>query len=325
MQRFYRTAIPVVLLLWGCTTAPTVRDVEEVAPDTHIAFGSVEVWVDGEQETWGTKWTGHSNFYLIVLPVDSNEAFSYKLDDDGIFYWALQPGEYTILGYHWQHLQTTKSGRIGRSFVVPESDGDVYLGTIKFTGNAYFLIPMLEDRFDRIAGLYDAKFPARKGTSVKNLLQPAQQVGSFANILGPCDDAWRIECDKRFDGVTPISPTVAQSGFAEVHSLTPEFSWKGCSKRDVSYDLIVYEAATYSIGGALIPLYMRGNVVVYEENLTETRWKSTIPFKPDTRYIWSVRLREGDTVSAWSTQSHSTFLLVYASSGWGQWFQFKTS
>jgi len=82
MRTFYRTAIPAVLLLCGCTTAPTVRDVEEIGTDTHIAFGSAEFWVDGEQETWGTKWTGHNNFYLIVLLVVSNEAFSYKLDDD---------------------------------------------------------------------------------------------------------------------------------------------------------------------------------------------------------------------------------------------------
>ena len=325
MHCLFRTTVLVVLLLWGCTTAPTVKDVKELAPDTRIAFGSAEVWVDGKQETWGTKWTGHNNFYLIVLPANSNEAFSYKLDDDGVFYWALGPGEYTILGYNWQHLQATKSGRIGRSFVVPESGGDVYLGTFKFAGNEFILVPTFEDRFDQIAELYDAKFPSRRGTTVKKLLDPARQVGSFANIRGPCHEAWQIECDKRFDGITPISPDVSQSGFPEESSLTPEFRWKGCSRKDVSYDLIVYEAATYSIGGALIPLYMRGHVVVYEEGLTEPRWPTAAPFKPDTRYIWSVRLREGDTVSAWSTQGHSTFLLVYASSGWGQWFQFKTS
>jgi len=78
----------------------------------------------------------------------------------GVFYWALEAGEYKIFGYHWQHLRTTKSGQIERRFVVPESGGDVYLGTFKFTGNEYFLIPVFEDRFDRIAGLYDAKFPA---------------------------------------------------------------------------------------------------------------------------------------------------------------------
>lgn len=324
MQWLYRPTVLAMLLLWGCTTATTVKDVEDIAPDSHIAFGSAEVWVDGEQETWGTKWTGHNNFYLIVLPADSNEAFSYKLDDDGVFYWELEPGEYTVIGYNWQHLQTTKKGHIGRSFVVPESGGDVYLGTIRFSGNKFILLPTLEDSFDKISGLYDAKFPTRKGTAVKLLLKPARQVGSFANIRAPCHDEWKIECDKRFDGVTPISPAVSQSGFPEESSLTPEFRWKGCSRSDVSYDLVVYEAATYSIGGALIPLYMRGNVVVYEEGLTEPRWQPSVPFRPGTRYIWSVRLRDGDTVSAWSTQSHSTFLLIYASSGWGQWFQFKT-
>ncbi|MDH3989793.1 MAG: hypothetical protein OEV34_11720 [Gammaproteobacteria bacterium] len=325
MQRLIHTALLGVLLLWGCATPPTLRDVEEIGPDTHLAFGSAEVWIGDEQETWGVKWTGHNNFYLTVLPADSAEAFSYKLDDDGVFFWALEPGEYTVLGYHWQHLQTTRTGQIGSNFVVPESGGDVYVGTFVFKGNEVFLVPMYQDSFEEVAGIYDAKFPGRQGTAIKSLMNPPQPVGSFSNVRGPCDDVWKIECDKHFIGVTPISPEVSQSGFPAEDTLRPEFRWKGCPRSDVSYDLIVYEAASYSIGGALVPLYMRGNVVVYEEDLTDTYWQPKIPLKPDTRFIWSVRLRDGDTVSAWSTQSHSTFLLVYASSGWGQWFQFKTT
>lgn len=107
-------------------------------------------------------------------------------------------------------------------------------------------------------------------------------------------------------------PKVTQSGFPTIGSLTPEFRWKPCPKQGVSYDFVLYEAATYSFD-QMTPLYMRGRVAAYEEGLVEARWQPDTPLKPDTRYFWSVRMREGDPVSHWSTQSHSTFLLVYMS------------
>ena len=93
MTRSIYAALLAVLLTWGCSTAPTIKDVENVAPDTRVAFGTAEVFVDGEQETWGVKFTGHNYFYLLVLPPDTSEAISYRLDKDGAFFWALEPGE----------------------------------------------------------------------------------------------------------------------------------------------------------------------------------------------------------------------------------------
>jgi hypothetical protein len=208
---------------------------------------------------------------------------------------------------------------------VPESGPSAYLGTIEFRGNVVYLVPKFEDKFDQVVKLYDTKFPDRQGTAVKQLMEAPQPVGSFAAYRGQCHDDWKIECDKRFRGVTPISPEVSKSGFPMSDTLRPEFRWKACARQDVSYDLILYEAAAYVLGGQNVPSYMKGRVVAYEEDLKEPRWQPDTPLKPDTRYIWSVRLRDGDTVSGWSTQSHSTFLLVYMSSGYGQWFQFKTA
>ena len=311
------------LFLWGCTGAPTIKDAESVAPDSRIVFGSVEVWSGDEQETWGTDWFGHSGFYLMILPPDTDEAITYRLDKDGMFFWALEPGEYTLLGYHWLDEGLHRTGGMGTTFEVPAAGGDVYLGTIVIRAIGPYLLSMFEDRFDFIAAQYDAKFPVRRGTTVKRLLEPADPVGSFEATREECDEAWNIECDKRYKGVTPISPKVTQSGFPTIESLTPEFRWKPCPKQGVSYDFVLYEAATYSFDQA-IPRYMRGRLAAYEEGLTEARWQPDTPLKPDTRYFWSVRMREGDTVSHWSTQSHSTFLLIYASWGSGQWFQFKT-
>ncbi len=323
MMTTRRLSALAVLLLSGCTAAPTMKDAVDVAPDARIAFGSVEVRTGEEQETWGMKWMGSNYFYLVILPPDSNEAITYRLDKDGAFFWALEPGEYTLLGYHWMDEGVQKTGGIGAKFVVPETGGDVYLGTIVFQAFGPYLVPLFEDRFATLAAKYDAQFPTRSGTSVKQLLEEPEPVGNFADMRDECDDQWNIECDKRYQGVTPIAPRVAQSGFPTVGSLTPEFRWKPCPKQGVSYDFVLYEAAAYSLD-QLTPLYMKGRIVAYEEGLTESRWQPATPLRPDTRYFWSVRMREGDTVSHWSTQSHSTFLLVYMSWGAGQWFQFKT-
>lgn len=324
MNRLYAAFILVPLLLWGCAAPPTMKDAEQLTADTSIVFGSVEVYDEDELQKWGSRFFGYDFFYLTVLPPDGNEAITHKLDKNGKFYWSLPPGEYTLLGYVWDTDTGKRSGRIGAGFSVPEPGADAYIGTIVFRGNMVFLVPGFEDRFDEIAKLYDARFPARQGTAVKQLIEPPQPVGNFSAIRSQCHDDWKIECDERFRGVTPVSPEVSQSGFPESDTLRPEFRWKGCSRKDISYDLLLYEAAAYAVGGANVPSYMKGRVVAYVEDLKEPRWQPGTSLKPDTRYIWSVRLREGETVSRWTAQSHSTFLLVYMSWSQGQWFQFKT-
>ena len=38
---------------------------------------------------------------------------------------------------------------------------------------------------------------------------------------------------------------------------------------------------------------MKGRVIAYEEDFKEPYWQPESPLKSDTRYFWSVRLREG--------------------------------
>ena len=325
MNTSYRVAFFASLLLWGCAAPPTMKDVEQVTADTSMVFGSVEVYQDGELQKWGARFFGYDHFYLTILPPDSDEAITYKLDKEGKFFWSLPPGEYTLLGYIWDTDTGQRTGHFGGSFRVPQAGAAAYIGTIVFRGNLVFLVPDIEDKFEELAALYDARFPSRRGTAARQMIEEPQPIGTFTAVRGPCNEDWQIGCSKRFRGVTPISPNVTQSGFPVASDLMPVFRWKGCSKSDVSYDLILYEAAAYAVGGAMVPSYMRGRVVAYAEDLTEPWWRPEAALKPDTRYIWSVRLREGQTVSGWSTQSHSTFLLVYASWGHGQWFQFKTA
>lgn len=318
-------ALATFLLIWGCAAPPTMTDVKEVTADTSIVFGSIEVYEDSELKEWGARFFGYDHLYLTILPAESNEAITYKLDKHGSFFWSLPAGEYTLLGYIWDSDTGQRSGRIGADFNVQDSAADAYLGTIVFRGNAIFLIPSFEDKFEEIVAYYDTKFPSRRGSAIKRLLEQPKAIGHFSAYRGSCDEAWNVDCGKRFKGVTPISPEVSQSGFPMANSLKPEFRWKGCPRTDVTYDLILYEAAAYGVGGAMVPSYMKGRAVSYVENLAQPRWQPDTSLKPDTRYFWSVRFRDGDTVSAWSTQSHSTFLLVYMSWGHGQWFQFKTA
>ncbi len=324
MSKSLRITLLASLLLWACAAPPTMKDVEQVAADSSIVFGSIEVYEDGKQQEWGSRFFGYDYFYLIILPTGTNEAITYKLDKEGKFFWTLPTGEYLLLGYIWDTDTGRRAGRIGATFHSPEAGASTYIGSIVFRGNIVFLIPSFEDKFDQIAALYDERFPGRRAGAVKQLMEEPGPIGTSQAFRASCNEDWEISCTERFDGVTPISPDVATSGFPVVKNLLPEFRWEGSSKSGVSYDLVLYEAASYAIGGALVPSYTRGRVVAYAEDLSEPRWQPETPLKPDTRYIWSVRLREGQTVSEWSTQSHSTFLLVYASWGRGQWFQFKT-
>ena len=314
------------LLAAGCGTAPTMKDVEAVTADTHIAYGSVSVFdAEGKAQDWGAGWTGYNYFYVTILPTGRTDAFTYRLDDDGMFYWALEPGDYTLLGYHWTQGQSQRTGYFGAEFQVPDSGGDVYLGSIELRSIRFGLVPIVVDRFDEMAIRYDMKFPARSRTSVNSLIEMPGLLGHAGDYRHQCHEAWGIECSDRFSGVTPVTPDCKKTGFPMIETLQPTFRWQASSRDDVSYDLVLYEAARYSISGGVSDSYMRGRRVAYVEGLSEARWMPDTPLRPDTRYFWSVRMREGDTVSGWSTQSHFTFMLVAWSSGYGNWFQFRTS
>ena len=63
----------------------------------------------------------------------------------------------------------------------------------------------------------------------------------------------------------------------------------------------------------------RAKEAYYREGLTEATHKVEIPLKPKTKYLWSIRTRKGDAVSAWSTGKIG---LTTKHSGW--FFGFKT-
>lgn len=322
----HRNAIPLFLLsalAWGgCASAPRMQGVEDLEPGTSLAFGSARVVVDGKVQEFGSVWT-RNDFFLLILPEESDQAITAPLREDGFFYWPLDPGRYTILGYAWFKGSARRTGPVYGYFVVPEDGGDVYIGDLEFAGPEHGLEFGLGDAYDEARTAYEARFPQREGRSVAGLLKPEERVGQYSRISGPCAERWEIECSDRYAGVTPTGPASSTSGFPVVATTRPEFRWEGCGLSGARYDVAVYRAAAYNIG-SVKDLFTRGHLAAYVEDLATPYWTPEIPLDPDTRYFWSVRMRDGDTVSAWSTQGHSTFLLFYSSWSFGNWFEFRT-
>jgi len=312
----------VTLALGGCASAPRMEGVADLGPDATMAFGSAKVVVDGKEQSFGSRWT-RNDFFLLVLPDGSDQAITAEVKGDGPFYWPLEPGRYTILGYAWFEGSARRTGSVSGHFTVPETGEDVYIGDMILVGSKQSLEFGLRDAYDEAREAYETRFPMRKGRSATSLLAPLGRLGDYARVIAPCAEHWEVECSDRYFGVTPTGPTSSTSGFPVVTTLTPEFQWVGCGLSGARYDVAVYRVATYNAGGVK-DLQTRGHLAAYAENLAVPRWRPETPLDPDTRYFWSVRMRDGDTVSAWSTQGHSTFLLVYSSWSYGDWFEFKT-
>jgi len=313
----------LILAIAGCASAPTMPRVEEIGADTPVAFGSAEVIIDDKRQKWGMGWTGESHFFLLILPEGVSKAISYDLSNEGDFYWPLAPGRYELLGYHWQKGTEQRRGEIRAEFAVPDTGEDVYVGSLKFLGTEYVLGTVLVDDYEESKARFRDRFPARQDNSIRGLMAHQEPPGLTGAILPPCHESWQVECSDRYSGVSPEAPEVSNTGFTHVDSLTPKFSWKGSTRSDVTYDLIIYEAATYATS-AVVDSYAPGRLARYVEGLAATTWSPAESLKPGTKYYWSVRLRDGDTVSRWSTFSHFTFMIFASSSGFGQWFQFET-
>lgn len=324
----YLLLLLFILTAGGCTSLPApIENITEVKPDTTIVYGSADVYLNNEQQKLGFTWSGQNDLYFLILPADSSNALTFKLSKDGEFYWSLEPGEYMLLAYKWYSAGSTRSGDLRANLSITGSGPDLYLGAIEIHLGRAMARTLVLDKFDDAQSVFDQRFPQRQGTSIKNLLEFGDPPGNYAKLVSACDASLGVECNENHYGVTPLSPesptSGMTSGFSTSESITPLFSWQGSSKKGISYDLAIYEAALYSIQG-ITEEPTRGRLVNYVENIEQAQWKVDKPLKSGTMYYWSVRMRDQDTVSAWSTQSYHQFMLFAGRSGWGQWFKFQT-
>jgi len=106
----------------------------------------------------------------------------------------------------------------------------------------------------------------------------------------------------------PIYPKVGYILPTRVDTLTPTFRWRSDTKAASTYDLAIWEYKFASRMKSKQPIY-------YKEALSQPEHKIEIPLAPYSQYIWSVRSRSGDKVSAWATYDYYAFAIVYF--GWG--------
>jgi hypothetical protein len=154
-------------------------------------------------------------------------------------------------------------------------------------------------------------------------METEPELGAFDSMQYICAEDWGIECNNEYRGITPLEPEPATLGSTTVDSLMPAFAWLPSSATGISYDLVLYEAFSYSLDG-IVSKQMPGRVVAYVEGLETPAWQPAAPLKPAQNYYWSVRLRRDGTVSSWSRYSYFAFFLVGWASGSGQWFSFTT-
>jgi hypothetical protein len=313
-----RKAIPITvcfaLLYMGVAAGARLRDTENLARDSHVVFGSIDYYDQDELDR-----TGRVTLYLLPATESRLDQYRAPKSEEGVFYWDLVPGKYILVSAMFGKGGITKL-HIGAEFEVLESGNDIYIGTIEIHANPLGSTLRIADEYDRISRIYDERFPERAGhTTDRTLEEP--RVGNYVAVTNPCAPEWGLTCeDKRF-GVIPLTPTVKKLPglWPTTDNLTPKFTWEASTSEGVTYDFVIYEAVF-----AAANLYMRGRIFAYVEGLEEPEWQPDESLEPNGRYYWSVRLRRGNEVSAWSTQGFFIFALVAWGSGSGQWFQFKT-
>ena len=279
-------------------------------------FGRVVVIEDGKERT-------HSTFFPeFRMRIRSSQTDATQLVDvtgDGSFYWPLKPGEYVIQTL----LHGTGKMRLWAVFTAPEPGRAAYIGDMRvFLDRGRFGVTFRDDYAAALKGL-QARLAEAKLEPVKALMRP-EVVGSYKRMIGICAPIWGIECNRTYQGVEAIRPEGTNESYPTTSSLTPAFEWLPSKAEGVSYDLAIYQADSLVFLDPLNLHIERGKLAHYAEALREPKYQLTVPLQPGRKYMWSVRLRNGDTVSSWTTTSYFAFFIVGSARGSGQWYGFTT-
>jgi hypothetical protein len=326
-------ALVATLALSGCANVPS-RPVPEAdaTPQEGYgrAIGRIIVSEDGKEVAMGPGFTSSNLLTLYLRSARTGELAYLELQSSGHFVLPLKPGGYVLLGYRWRRpdiaVQRTSTVRVMATFTVPQAGQAIYLGELQVaTGREGSRFRVVDKFGEDGLSWFQSRPDAAKFQVAKGLMVLEAPVGKYKSVSRICSGNWGIACTKEFQGVEPLAPEGAAHGFPIVATLAPLLAWKPSGRADVTYDVAVYESHP------LVPMAMassraqcfRGAVVAYAEGLAEPRF---VPpgLARDKLYEWSVRLREGDIVSTWSTTSHDIFIIVAASRGWGEYFGFGT-
>jgi hypothetical protein len=314
-------------LLASCGTQPTAPVDEQAATAAAgygRAFGRVAFVDNGEERDTSTSLLPDDRLTVFVREKRTGQMEYMDIEGDGHFLWPLRAGEYVIVAYQYRKGSARRSQRIWTTFSVPGPGQAVYIGDLRIVsskGRSGFAI---QDRYADALTRNEAHLRQSSMVAARGLMQREARLGTYRHVTGICTQQWGVLCDDHFRGVQPLRPDGSGQGFPAAESLTPVLEWKPSSKPGVTYDVAVYESLTFAYGFTGSAPRILGERVAYAEGLKEPRYTLATPLLPDRNYQWSVRLRDGDVVSTWSTTSHFLFLVVAWSRGSGQMFGFST-
>lgn len=327
-------ALAATLALSGCAEIPSRPATEgDATPQAGYgrAFGRVAYTEDGKEVIWGMTWTANNQLTLFLRSNRTGEMQSLDLEGTGYFVWPLRPGDYTLLAFRTEQPGSPgirrRTARLMATFAVPQPGQAVYLGELQVEAGRGGYRMRVADKYDE-GGLsrFEARADAGKFQAAKGLMTLEPPPGKYKRVRSICGGNWGIECTNEFRGVEPLAPAGTAHSFPVVTTLPPLLEWKPSGKPGVTYDVAVYDShATFPLQQlSAVNLQVRGAIVAYAEGLAEPRF-APAGLVRNRNYEWSVRLREGDTVSTWSTTSRFTFVIVAASRGSGQFFGFATA
>lgn len=317
-----------ILLLAACgATAPVDEKAATAESGYGRAFGRVSYLEDGKAVGWASTLTSTNSLTFFVRSARTGQMQYMEIPDDGSFFWPLERGEYVIVGYQLARRSipaSTRTGRLMATFSVPQAGQAVYIGDLLIeTGRRGGRIDVM-DRYQPALERAGARIAEGKLTPAQGLMRPEQAPGQFRRVTDICGAAWGIECDANYRGVQPVAPEGTAWNYSATKDLAPLLEWKPSGRPEVTYDVAIYESLEFMFGATGGVKGLRGTRVAYAEGLREPRYVPATPLEPAKRYEWTVRLRDGDTVSSWSTTSYSFFAVIAARRAFGQYFGFET-
>lgn len=332
----YFIAVIMSVVLLGCTTTNKMEPAQSLSKEQAIVYGKIDVIVDGKHIKMSTS--GFSSYLTIEFrQKGSSTIMEYKVDDTGYFYWALAPGEYEVLGTYGFSadvgpfdMMVPLAQRVWIPFTT-QPEKNLYLGdlTLELSKNRPTK-QRLNDNYSEAIKALHKKYPGAQAQQLNEAAKLAPtEPGTYTKVTHLCSGDWGNGCSS---GVTPTSPDRLED--VVVASIAPTLRWVPWSIPDVKYDIAIYEAYDSNWRKVVLDLltgnkrWRRGRLMAYAQGLTKPRFKPNVPLQPDTTYLWSVRLRRGDSVSTWSqakqTRFHPGAFWFFAIEQWDTWLNFTT-
>jgi hypothetical protein len=127
-----------------------------------LAFGRVKLKWKGDEKSFTTV-LGEKPWSVVILPDDSSTAIDFQLGGDGVFFWHLPPGGYTVAGFQGvtpELFSSRVKGRVFAHFNVVRSAG-MYIGTLtlSFDESGYRYQRTVEDEYELATRDLAARFP----------------------------------------------------------------------------------------------------------------------------------------------------------------------